>query len=190
MQIHHRPGTWDHAIFQQVVGGEYGPQRFVGKTVLDIGAHIGAFSIMAATHGAQRVLAFEAGAQNFGLLQHNCAGLAQVRCEHAAVWSRRDADLPLLWRPCSQAENTGGGTVLDCPNIAGLDIAAPVGEPVRRVAFDDVVAMLGTVDLLKIDAEGSSTRSCWRARRWTGWARSWANTMCSKPGPPTGRWIG
>jgi FkbM family methyltransferase len=155
MEIHHRPGTWDRAIFDTVVNGEYGALDFRGKTVIDIGAHIGAFSIMAALHGARRVLAFEAGAANFRLLQTNCSGLPHVRCEHAAVWSGGDLERPLLWRPCSQSGNTGGGTVLPCPNIAGFEIASGGAEEVGRVAFDDIVASVGIVDLLKIDAEGS-----------------------------------
>jgi FkbM family methyltransferase len=155
MEIHHRPGTWDRAIFDTVVNGEYGALDFRGKTVVDIGAHIGAFSILAALHGAKQVLAFEAGAANFLLLQANCRDLPHVRCEHAAVWSSHDIGAPLLWRPCGNSGNTGGGTVLSCPHIAGFEIASGGTEEVGRVAFDDIVASVGVVDLLKIDAEGS-----------------------------------
>lgn len=155
MEIHHRPGTWDRAIFDTVVNGEYGALDFRGKTVVDIGAHIGAFSILAALHGAKQVVAFEAGAANFLLLQANCRDLPNVRCEHAAVWSSHDIGVPLLWRPCGHAGNTGGGTVLPCSEIAGIEIASGGAEKVSRVAFDDIVASVGVVDLLKIDAEGS-----------------------------------
>jgi len=67
-----REGTWDKSIFDTVMQGEYGDIDFAGKTVVDIGAHIGGFSILAALGGARRVVAFEAGAENYALLVANC----------------------------------------------------------------------------------------------------------------------
>ena len=155
MDIHHRPGTWDHAIFTNVVKGEYGPLDFRDKTVVDIGAHIGAFTIMAALHGARQVHAFEAGSTNFRLLQSNCRDLANVRCTHAAVWSAQAPTELLRWRPNQCHENTGGGTVLRCAQIAGFEMSCDGAEDIRSIPFDEVVEAVGRVDLLKIDAEGS-----------------------------------
>ena len=84
--INGRARSWDRTIFGNVIGGEYGPIDFAGKTVVDVGAHIGSFSILAAANGARRILAYEAGAENFGLLVQNCAALPAVECHHAAVW--------------------------------------------------------------------------------------------------------
>ena len=150
-----RAHSWDRTIFGNVIGGEYGPIDFAGKAVVDVGAHIGSFSILAATNGARRVLAYEAGADNYGLLVQNCAALPAVECHHAAVW-RSDTDERVLdWRMAANPENTGGGTVIECDSIAGEPARAGPGFPVATVALDDVIERAGGVDLLKIDAEGS-----------------------------------
>lgn len=150
-----RPGTWDQAILGNVLNGEYGTIDFTGKIVLDVGAHIGAFSLLAAHHGASRVVACEAASENFALLRANCAPYPSIVCIHGAVWSSDDPHLPLRWRRNAHPENTGGGTVLPCEEIAGFRISDVQGEDVPRIAFDALVRDLGRVDLLKIDAEGS-----------------------------------
>lgn len=150
-----RPGTWDQAILGNVLNGEYGAIDFSGKVVLDIGAHIGAFSLLAAHCGARRVVACEAASENFALLRANCAPYSCVECIQGAVWSSADPHLSLRWRRNAHPENTGGGTVLACEAIAGFRISDAQGEDVVRIAFDDLVRDLGRVDLVKIDAEGS-----------------------------------
>ena len=160
-----RAGTWDQVIFENVIRGEYGQLRFQGATVVDIGAHIGGFSVLAALGGARRVLAFEAWAANCGLLAKNCAGLGAVECRHAAVWR---SDLPVVvlhWRESANRENTGGGTVLDCAAVAGAMLPGRDTHAVSAVAFDDVVAAAGVVDILKIDAEGSEYPILFTSRR-------------------------
>ena len=150
-----RADSWDMTIFGNVIGGEYGAIDVLGKTVVDIGAHIGSFSILAAMKGARRVLAYEAGADNFDLLVTNCGALPAVECHRAAVW-RSDADgASLSWREASNPQNTGGGTVVECATIAGEPTGGGRRCTVRTIPFDDIVERAGTVDLLKIDAEGS-----------------------------------
>ncbi|MBZ0172927.1 MAG: hypothetical protein K8E66_11140, partial [Phycisphaerales bacterium] len=56
-QVNVRRQSWDRNISANVVAGEYGDIAFSGTTVVDIGAHIGSFSILAATRGARRILA-------------------------------------------------------------------------------------------------------------------------------------
>jgi FkbM family methyltransferase len=150
-----RAGTWDSVILELVLGGEYGNLDFTGKTVVDIGAHIGAFSVLAALRGARRVLAFEAWAENHALLVVNCEPFPVVECHHGAVW-RSDAGAGVLrWKGAANPENTGGGSVLDCAAICGWALAATDSQEVNRIAFDEIIREAGTVDLLKIDAEGS-----------------------------------
>ena len=153
--INVRAQSWDRTIFGNVIGGEYGAVDFAGKTVVDVGAHIGSFSILAAMNGARRILAYEAGAENFALLVQNCAALPAVECRHAAVWRSDTVEPVLEWREAANRENTGGGTVLECDSIAGEPARAGPGSPVAAIALDDVIERAGTVDLLKIDAEGS-----------------------------------
>lgn len=155
MTIHLRPDTWDHAIYEHTVGGEYGTVDFQDKVVADIGAHIGSFSLLAATHGARQVLAFEAGSENFDYLTRNCSSWPSVECTRAAVWASGTTDTALSWRPPSMAENTGGGSVLDCAQIAGFAISDQGQEQVPVIGLDNIIDSVGSIDLLKIDAEGS-----------------------------------
>lgn len=150
-----RAQSWDRAIFANVIGGEYGEIDVRGRTVVDIGAHIGSFSLLAAMKGARRVLAYEAGTDNFDLLVRNCGTLPAVECHHAAVWRSDAHGAELSWRPASTPENTGGGTVIECAAVAGEPADAGRRSAVATVPFDDIVERAGTVDLLKIDAEGS-----------------------------------
>lgn len=150
-----RAQSWDRTIFANVIGGEYGEIDVRGGTVVDVGAHIGSFCILAVMKGARRVLAYEAGTDNFDLLVRNCATLPAVECHHAAVWRSDARAAELIWRPASQAENTGGGTVIECTAVAGEPAAAERRCSVGAIPFDDVVERAGTIDLLKIDAEGS-----------------------------------
>lgn len=143
-----RPGTWDKSIMESVMrGDEYGKIDFEGKTVLDVGAHIGAFSILAAKCGAQAVDAYEANNANFELLRHNTNHLPQVRAYNAAVWRSDKAAQFLMWHASTERMNTGGGSVIG---------DADAGETVPAIAFDAAVEKIGgAVDILKLDCEGS-----------------------------------
>lgn len=147
---HARPGTWDAAIARQVVAGEYGTLDFRGKVVLDIGAHIGGFSVLAARNGARRVVACEPEPGNAELLRHNVAPFPQCEVREVAVW-RSDVALEddLSWAPSENAVNTGGGGV--------YEERLPNGPRtlVKPLAFDRLLDDLGVVDLLKLDCEGS-----------------------------------
>ncbi|HEY8245607.1 MAG TPA: FkbM family methyltransferase [Casimicrobiaceae bacterium] len=150
-----RPGSWDATIVEHLLRGEYGTLDVRGKVVVDIGAHIGAFSIHAVKQGARRVLAYEPAAENFRLLSINAAPYPEIESHRAAVWRSDRHDPVLAWRASANAHNTGGGTVLDCASICGDPLGAGEREDVATVAFDDVVERAGTIGLLKIDAEGS-----------------------------------
>src|SRR5262249_54020392 len=83
------PGPVDRAILQEVWDRDvYGVRNLGGLpvTVVDVGAHIGAFSLLAAAAwpGA-RVLACEADPENCALLRENLAGRANVEVVAAAV---------------------------------------------------------------------------------------------------------
>lgn len=154
-EINVRRESWDRSIFASVVGGEYGALDLPGTTVVDIGAHIGSFSILAALKGARRVLAFEAWAENYELLVMNCRSLPAVECHHAAVWRSDLDDAVLTWSQAANPQNTGGGTVIECASIGGEPISGEMRCAVRAIPFDDIVDRVGTIDVLKIDAEGS-----------------------------------
>jgi FkbM family methyltransferase len=144
-----RPGTWDKQIMQLVMHGEYGELDFEGSVVVDVGAHIGSFSLLAAKKKAAVVHAYEANHANFELLHHNCSGEKQVVCHREAVWRSDEEREFLTWSPSEDRVNTGGGSVIDGAGNGG-------SETVPAVSFDDVVDRVGgKVDILKLDCEGS-----------------------------------
>jgi len=149
-----RAWSWDALIVENVLHGEYGALDVRGKVVVDVGAHIGAFSLLAAGHGARRVLAFEPEAENYRLLAINTASCAAIEPHRAAVWRSDRVEPRVSWRPSSNARNTGGGTVLEARMVAGATFESERRE-VETVALDAIIEREGRVGLLKIDAEGS-----------------------------------
>jgi FkbM family methyltransferase len=153
-ELFFRPRTWDEAIWRAVAGdNEYGlPQRIpVGTTVIDIGAHIGAFSYACLDRGASLVVAIEADPENARLWQHNlhraCRAGDRSVLLTAACWR---SDRPQCLRAMAVGENTGG-----------CHVQGDIGQPVRGVGLDAVVnlacalAHTAKVDLVKLDCEGS-----------------------------------
>lgn len=137
---------------------EAGTESFIldhlrpGTTLLDVGANIGYFSLLAATAGRARAVAFEPQRPVADLLQRSAAhngieGL--VRVERLAL-----ADRPATMRMTSCPGNTGHS------RLAGADCAAVEPYPVSVVALDDWLRdnPVGPVSVCKIDTEGAELR--------------------------------
>lgn len=124
------------------------PRLRTGAVVVDVGAHIGGFSVpLARLHPTARLLCFEPDPESFALLQENLRrnGIARAEAVPAAV-AARAGRRPLY--PCPESpvrsslfrsEGRGAAVRVDCVSLPG--IAARRG--------------LARVDLLKIDAEGA-----------------------------------
>jgi FkbM family methyltransferase len=153
-----RDGTWDRDIWRCVDElNEYRlPDRFgPGDRILDLGAHVGAFTYACLRRGAGHVTAYEADSANYDLLVHNlmkaCHAAHRASLHFAAVWrSDRPAGL-LSHGGYPDAHNTGGG---------GVFWGAPGGQAVPAVPFDvAIVRTLGPAGpplrLVKLDIEGS-----------------------------------
>jgi len=169
-----RPDTQDLSIYDEVhLADSYRMRKrnFSGKTVLDIGLHIGSFTKMAFDRGAQHVVSVEPTPGNFAVASWNLqcwlegramawmddvrqvmmASLVDEMSEkswlgvRAAAWSCSGQDLI----HAGYSENTGGG---------GIDSHG--GLVVKSVAFDDLVDVAaasshnGRVHLCKVDCEG------------------------------------
>jgi FkbM family methyltransferase len=152
MRFRARPGTMDKAVFREVwVREMYVPPGFgldCARTVVDIGAHVGAFTLFAAdraAHGA-RLIAFEPDEANFARLDHHVRTNRIRNCQaiNAAV-AASDGRAPLY----RSANNTGGHSLVARPG-------ARVG-PVRTLALAPFLEREGIADIdyLKIDCEGS-----------------------------------
>lgn len=157
LRVRHRP-TGVQAAFYVVAGAEtdavavrecwtddqYELTRTMvrGKTVVDIGANVGAFAVLAAKAGAARVVAYEPHPDTFAVLGRNVAENEVgtiVALRQQAVMDR--AGFCVL-------VGAGGGTT-----------AGPVGanpdEGVPALPLGDVLELHGPVGLLKVDAEAA-----------------------------------
>ena len=91
-----RPGTFDQHICWEVleqnvyrVPNRFGP----ADVILDIGAHIGCFSLLAYARGSRKIFAFEALPQNYRMLVRHAMGLLDaVHPVFGAVWRETDVE--------------------------------------------------------------------------------------------------
>jgi FkbM family methyltransferase len=160
-----RPGTLDQMVFDGVVAlDEYRlPERFgPDDIVVDVGAHIGSFAYAVVLRGGRHVWSIEPDRVNCALAAEHLKPYVDrgfVRLRHAAVWRSDPNDdelrfdgyhaFPHSYPGMEGIVNTGNGSV-----VWGL------GEPVAKIAFDDVVDQATNrgerrVRLLKLDCEGA-----------------------------------
>ena len=144
-----RPRTIDRRIFRHVViDNEYAlPDRFRPEdTILDIGGHVGSFSLAALRRGAGMVHTCEPDADNFEVLVNNLAPYwDRVRLHRRAVWHESAA---LGLHNPIDTRNTGAGQLC-------LEANA---QAVEAVAFDDLVRRIAggrRLRLVKLDCEGA-----------------------------------
>lgn len=151
LRLEGRAGTNDYQIFGEVVELDCYRLRAEplrpGCLVVDIGAHVGAFSVMSAAQGAGRVLAFEMDAGNFALLIRNAATWPAIEARHAAVVGRGRVPMGYSATP----DNTGGHHVAwhDDQN----SVALPDATATLQVLLQWLPADM-PIDMLKIDCEG------------------------------------
>ena len=119
-----------------------------GANVVDIGAHVGYMTMLAAARVGSEgtVLAIEAHSGNFALLRENVArnGLSQVRAVHAAAW-RSSGELRTL---TVSPDNSGDHRVF-------LRSGATDVSQVQTVAIDELIAADRRIDVVKIDTQGT-----------------------------------
>ena len=139
------------------------PERFEpADVIVDVGAHIGSFTYAVARRGGQRVWSIEPDRTNVALaaehlnpyLERGC-----VRLIHAAVWRSDPNDDELRfdgYHPLPESYPGLAGVV----NTRGGSVVWGLGEPVARIAFDNVVDLATDrgerrVRLVKLDCEGA-----------------------------------
>lgn len=171
-----RTGTTDAGIWNAVTGShnEYSlPTDMSDWTVLDIGGHIGSFARACLDRNAAFVLTVEPDRSSFDVLCHNLAPYgSRVACVRAAAWRsdtghENDRLCPSGFGPPGPQCNPGAASVLVSGDY----------EEVAALAFDRLVMMCGgTVDLVKLDCEGSegpilhTSRELIRCKRiWGEW---------------------
>ncbi len=146
-----RPGIWDKAIVSEVISGNPYASLLINLPangiIIDVGGHIGSFTVLAASKGAQ-VLAIEPFPDNFALLVENVR-LNQlehkVKAFNMATWS--DGEEHEYYLP---QVNTGGTGLLggDTPDAASI--------PVSCIRLDELMRQesIQSCHGLKMDCEG------------------------------------
>lgn len=149
-----RKGTHDPNIVQEVWNqGFYkapGYEIKAGDRVVDIGAHIGSFTVWALKQGAS-VVAFEPDDDNYKLLEHNVSynlnpNMGEVELHPVAV--KGIEGVYFIDRGAEGQPNTGGYKIVD----------EMMGESVEGLtAINPYLVFEGgkKVDYLKLDCEGS-----------------------------------
>ena len=123
-----------------------------GTTVVDVGANSGLFSLLAARRDPfVRVHALEPVARVFSVLEANVAlnALDNVTCHRLACSDRSG--------PSTLHVPAGEPVPVMASLLSGWADTAATGEPVECTTIDELVdaERMDTVDVVKIDAEGS-----------------------------------
>ena len=149
-----RKGTHDPNIVQEIWDKHFykadGYEIKPGDVVVDIGAHIGSFTVWALHHGAD-IMAFEPDEVNFSLLMQNvqeaektCKGAIDLH--NAAV--RSIEGIFFIDRGGENQPNTGGYKIVE--EMEGDSV-----EVVRSVPVEVIFSSFPKIDYLKLDCEGS-----------------------------------
>jgi len=136
-----------------MMADQYRARRFIkaDSVVIDAGANIGVFSVMAARLAPQgRVIAFEPLSRTHAVLCRNVAHYANVEPVRAALDEKETCEKELL----PDGYNAGASTLSDSGMVT--DGAAGVGEMVPVTSIDAHVRghSVSRVDFIKIDVEG------------------------------------
>ena len=120
------------------------------KTVVDLGAHIGLFSLKSARTGAE-VYAFEPEGFNYEVLCHNVKVNGyqdKIHCARLGVGNPKETKLYI--HPTSGGSNS---FIFGLKLIPELEVDK--FQNVRVISIHDVFSNIDSCDLLKIDIEGS-----------------------------------
>jgi FkbM family methyltransferase len=114
--------------------------------VVDIGAHVGVFTACVAPR-AERVVAFEPTARNFGFLRDDCRSPRGNIVAHRLAVTGDGRHVRINLHP----ENTGQHSIFE------HSVSAAGVEEVASVPSADLLGFCGAdgIDLLKVDAEGA-----------------------------------
>jgi FkbM family methyltransferase len=150
-----RPGTTDRGIINETwIRRDYSPDGFginPTDTILDIGGHIGAFTVWASKQARQgRIITVEPTKSNFALLQQNVQDnrLTNVTLVKRAVAAQTGtAQLALA------SQNTGGHSF----TVGLFESDVQSFETVETTTLASILADYGIerVNFLKIDCEGA-----------------------------------
>jgi FkbM family methyltransferase len=126
-----------------------------GQTFVDVGAHFGFFSGLAAklVGGQGKVIACEAAPQTFSVLRQNLEAFSQATAHHLAI-AAEPGKLTFTEFPVEYSEfNTLRPAQFD--NAEWLEHNQPQQVEVEAMPLDDLLADEAEVNFIKIDVEGA-----------------------------------
>jgi hypothetical protein len=167
-------GSWDALIVDDVLRGEYGALDVRGKVVVDVGAHIGAFSLLGRGAGRAARARVRAGREKLPAAGDQRRGPSGDRAAPRRGVALGSGSARACAAPSSNARNTGGGTVIEGRTIAGVPVEGSAQGRDGRAATRSSSAP-APVGLLKIDAEGSEYPILGDEPAWSASTRSSAN---------------
>lgn len=117
--------------------------------VVDVGAHIGSFSLKCWFEGSRNIFAFEANKENYNVCFHNCSKFG-INVSNNAVRGNKDY-LTLNCKPSKDFPRTKAENLI---NYGGLVVST--GEDIKVVTLEEILHTVGgKIDILKLDCEGS-----------------------------------
>lgn len=116
-----------------------------GDIVVDIGAHIGSFSIFASLQNAQQIYAYEPDRSTYDILEKNILNnnIKNIKAINVAITDKIGKAKFFL------SENNGGSSIFNNKNGKLIDV--------QSIKLDDIFKQnkINKIDFLKIDCEGS-----------------------------------
>lgn len=143
-----RPNTNDEYVYNSVfTNNEYNVGKFKDSDlVIDIGAHIGSFSLRAWENGSRNIFSFEPFSENFKSLQENVRN-TEIKIFNKAVRGNYKFTKIMM----DIGENIKTQTV---KNYGGICIKD--GGDVDVITLEDIIHEINQpIKLLKLDCEGS-----------------------------------
>lgn len=143
-----KAGTlWDGPGFLQVIAREYGRLGEVGTTILDIGAHLGDWTVWLAGQGAWRVVAVEPAPVMLQYLKANLDLNKQICADRVVILPVAAYHYATALQWTAPYQETGGAAL--------AQKGAEGAEWVQASSLDDYQYLFGQrVSLIKIDAQG------------------------------------
>lgn len=187
-----RSGTDDLLMWQEVVEqNEYGvaPEDVAGRTVLDVGAGVGAFAVKALEHGARMVVCVEPNHDTCCTLRRalqaemtsgsviaveagawSCAGVGTLRLHHRGI---RSGDTMVFSPPGEDAEvrtvDFAGLLLAFQPEAVKVDCEGSEYEILKQAGLPDCVRV-AWVEFHDTGIEPWHSKSLGIMRRFSGWS--------------------
>lgn len=134
----------DWAIQEILGSGCYNHFDLKGMNVLDVGAQVGIFTILAHSQKAKRIYSFEPELKNYILLNENV-------CDFENVITFRCALSDCITMSTLYLEGTAAGN----NTLRNGEYDNPGEQRVITITLDSILESLEKIDLIKIDTEGS-----------------------------------